>query len=223
MTGPLKIALLSATGKEGPPLALRWALAGHHVLIGSRQVEKAQEVTYKLLNKLQGGDNKTKIEYGANTSVTLIADVIVPTMPYAALREALSGLKDFVIPNTIIICPVCPLKSSGGELITEKVPEGSVAELVAKSLPQALVTAAFHTVSAARLANLLEPVEGDVLVCSDHSEAKKSVMGLVSEIPNLHPVDGGALRNTCIVEELGSLVINIGRRIKKTDIGIKFV
>ena len=38
-----KITVLGGTGKEGSGLALRWANAGHHIVIGSRMREQAQE------------------------------------------------------------------------------------------------------------------------------------------------------------------------------------
>lgn len=220
---PLKIALLSATGKEGPPMAMRWAMAGHHILIGSRRVEKAGEVARDLIEKLRTMNKHIGIEHGSNSSIAPMADVVVPTMPYPALREALPGLKDHIKSGTVVLCPVCPLRLISGELVAEKVPEGSVAEFVARSLPQAMVAAAFHTVSAARLGSLSTPIEGDVPVCGDQREVKELVMELVSDIPNLRPFDGGALRNSHAVEEFACLVINIGRRTKKTDLGIKFV
>ena len=37
------IAVLGGTGKEGSGLALRWASAGHHIVIGSRSRARAQE------------------------------------------------------------------------------------------------------------------------------------------------------------------------------------
>ncbi len=37
----LTIAVLGGTGKEGKGLAYRWARAGYHVLIGSRDESKA--------------------------------------------------------------------------------------------------------------------------------------------------------------------------------------
>ena len=44
----MKIAVLGGTGKEGSGLALRWANAGHEVIIGSRDGEKAQRVAEEL-------------------------------------------------------------------------------------------------------------------------------------------------------------------------------
>lgn len=44
----MKIAVLGGTGKEGSGLALRWANAGHEVIIGSRDPEKARRVAEEL-------------------------------------------------------------------------------------------------------------------------------------------------------------------------------
>ena len=38
----MRIGLIGGTGKEGRGLALRWARAGHEILIGSRDAEKAR-------------------------------------------------------------------------------------------------------------------------------------------------------------------------------------
>ena len=42
------IAILGGTGALGSGLALRWAQAGHHVTLGSRDSERATEVAAKL-------------------------------------------------------------------------------------------------------------------------------------------------------------------------------
>ena len=44
----MKIAVLGGTGKEGSGLALRWANAGHDVIIGSRDGAKAQQAAEEL-------------------------------------------------------------------------------------------------------------------------------------------------------------------------------
>jgi hypothetical protein len=44
----MKIAILGGTGSLGKGLASRWAKAGHNVLIGSRDLKKANEVAIAL-------------------------------------------------------------------------------------------------------------------------------------------------------------------------------
>ncbi|MCU1277978.1 MAG: npdG, partial [bacterium] len=38
----MRIAIIGGTGKEGGGLAIRWARAGHAVVIGSRDADKAR-------------------------------------------------------------------------------------------------------------------------------------------------------------------------------------
>ena len=54
----MKISLLGGTGSFAEGLAIRWAKAGHEILIGSRKIEKAQEEVGKMLEtaKTQGID-----------------------------------------------------------------------------------------------------------------------------------------------------------------------
>ena len=54
----MKISLLGGTGSFAEGLAIRWAKAGHEILIGSRKLEKAQEEVAKMLDtaKAQGID-----------------------------------------------------------------------------------------------------------------------------------------------------------------------
>ena len=221
VTNAKRIALVGGTGNQGPSLALRWALAGHHVSIGSRSLEKAGQTVTELMNrndiKLEG-----EIQSGLNADIVTEADIIVLTLPFRALSGTLSELKNCILPNTIVVSPVSSLKPVNKELVPDPVPAGSAAEFIAQSLPQTLIVSAFHTVAARRLADVSKSVVGDVPVCSDHEEAKRTVMDLILDIPNMSAFDAGSLKTSRIVEEFASVVINLGRRVKKPDIGIKF-
>ena len=76
VTNAKRIALVGGTGNQGPSLALRWALAGHHVSIGSRSLEKARQTVTELMNrndiKLEG-----EIQSGLNADIVTEADIIV--------------------------------------------------------------------------------------------------------------------------------------------------
>ena len=89
-------------------------------------------------------------------------------------------------------------------------------------LPDSTVVAAFQNISAVDLIVPDRIMEGDVVVCSDHGEAKESVMGLVRKIRDLRPVDGGGLENARYVEQLTVLLVSINR-IYKAHSGIKIV
>jgi NADPH-dependent F420 reductase len=220
---PFKIALLSATGKEGPPLALRWAMAGHEIAIGSRDIEKAKDVAHSLMSNLENHNIRNTIKYGDNIAVAEMSDIVVLTMPCKAFLEALPGLKENIRPHTIVICPIVNLAKKEGELVNDPMDEGSIAEFTAKALPQASIASAFQTVSAHRLANTDLPVIGDVPICSDHKETTEIVKQLITDIPDLRPIESGGLRHARFIEDLAAFIINIGRKTKKTNLGVKFV
>ena len=54
-------------------------------------------------------------------------------------------------------------------------------------------------------------LDEDVVICGDDAEAKARVVELTRLIPNLRPVDGGALYNAKYVEQITPLLVNINR------------
>ena len=85
-----------------------------------------------------------------------------------------------------------------------------------------MVVAAFQNVSAEELQEPTLTMEGDVVICSDHPQAKELVTGLVPKIPKVRAVDGGALANAKYIEQITPLLVNINR-IYKIHAGIKIV
>ena len=61
---PQTIALVGGTGNQGPPLAVRWALAGNRVLIGSRRLEKARRVAGGLEETLRRLGCEVEVGFG---------------------------------------------------------------------------------------------------------------------------------------------------------------
>ena len=221
--GPRTIALVGGTGNQGPPLAVRWSLAGNKVLIGSRSHEKAQGVAQRLETKLRALGCGAKVGFGVNKDVVKEADTVVLTIPYRGIEATLNGLKERIKAGTLVLSPIVPIefREKGVRLI--HVEGGSVAETIARGLPQAEVAAALHTVSADLLADYTKPLEGDVVVCGDSQEAKRVGMALVEEIPNLRAVNGGVLENSHMIEEFTVLLIKIGRINKRPNLGIRLV
>jgi len=82
------------------------------------------------------------------------------------------------------------------------------------------VVSAFHTVSAAHLADLDFDLDEDVLVCGDNRDDKRRLAELVQLVDGLRPVDCGPLEMARIVEQLTPLIISINVR-HKVRAGIK--
>ena len=86
----MKIAILGGTGEQGPGLALRWALAGQEVIIGSRQQEKGERVATELNQEL----GKDLLRGTDNVAAAAEADVVFITVPYSAHVKTVESVKD---------------------------------------------------------------------------------------------------------------------------------
>ncbi len=88
----MKIAILGGTGPEGSGLGLRWAQAGHEVIIGSRQAEKGELVAQEL--QARSPEAAPRISGADNLTALAGADLAVLSVPYAAQERTLAGLQD---------------------------------------------------------------------------------------------------------------------------------
>jgi 8-hydroxy-5-deazaflavin:NADPH oxidoreductase len=216
----LTIAIIGGTGPEGSGLALRWARAGEKVVIGSRNAERAAATAASIAERVGGATGvpaRTSDVSGTdNSSACARADIVVLTVPFEAHAETLKGLKSSFRPGQILVDATVPLAASVGGKPTQPlgVWQGSAAQQAAELVPDGvIVVAAFHNVCADCL-NEEEPVDCDVIVCSDNKEAGKKVRELARNIPGLRAIDGGKLENARIVEQITALQIGLNIRHK---------
>ena len=212
------LAFLGGTGPEGKGLALRLALAGEEVVIGSRDAGRAAAAAEELSGLAPGA----RISGAENGHASASADTVFLTVPYEGQRPLLEGLAGHLAGKVVVnvIAPMGFVRGRGAFAVD--VPAGSAAEESQELAPEALVVSAFQNVSAEELLNPEASVPGDVVVCSDHAEAKAAVMGLARRIPDLRPVDGGSLANSRYVEQITPLLVNINR-IYRIHAGIRIV
>ncbi|PJF44008.1 MAG: NADPH-dependent F420 reductase [Phototrophicales bacterium] len=211
----LSIAVVGGTGKEGSGLALRWAHSGYRVIIGSRDAAKA-EATAEELNAQLGG----KYVLGTdNLSAAQQADIVVLSVPYSAHKDTLNAIKSALV-GKILIDVTVPLKPPS--IRTVHLPEGHAAALEAQKIlgDATHVVAAFQNVSAVHLKDLDKKVECDVLVCSDHAEAKADVIRLV-EASGMVGIDAGPLANAIAVESLTPVLLYINKHYGVKSSGIR--
>jgi hypothetical protein len=215
-----KIAIVGGTGAEGYGLALRWARAGEHVVIGSRDEPRAVATADKLQQEV-GGD--AQIGGAENQQAVSGADVVVLTVPFQAHAATIRHIKPALKPGVVLIDASVPLATAVGGKATQTIGvwDGSAAQQAASVLKSAAsVVAAFQNVSA-DLLNADHPIESDVIICTDDPKARELVTDLVHQIPGLRALDGGALENAHIVEQITALLITLNIRHKSHSAGIR--
>jgi NADPH-dependent F420 reductase len=210
----MRIAIIGGTGKEGHGLALGWARAGQEVLVGSRAPERAQE-TAAAINAAVGKPAATGL---SNPEAAAAAEIAVLTVPYAAhgaiLKEIQAGMRGKILVDVTV--PLDPEKPR-----RLRTPAGGSATEEAQALlgPQTRVVAAFQNISYKQLAEG-EQGDCDVLVCGDDAEARRQVVALAGLL-GFRGLDAGPARNARVVEGLTVLLIEINRRYKAAEAGIR--
>lgn len=211
------IAIVGGTGPAGSGLAQRWARAGEHVVIGSRDAKRAQEIAAQIARKTGG-----KVEGAENAAAVAQGDVVVLAVPFPGHAALIKKLRPAFRTDAVVIDVTVPLASDVGGHATRTlgVWQGSAAQQAAEMLPGIAVAAAFQNVAAGVLAGEA-PVECDVIVCTDDARAREVTSELAAKIPGVHAVDGGRLENARIVEQLTALLITINKRHKSHTAGVR--
>jgi NADPH-dependent F420 reductase len=207
------IAILGGTGPAGLGLALRWACAGETIIIGSRSAERAREAAAKIKEQLGG---KANISGQENSVACAAADLLALTVPFEGQAALLKQLKPSFRPGSVLIDCTVPLASSVGGRASRTlgVWQGSAAQQTAELIPKGVtVVAAFQNCSADIMYSD-DPVDCDVIVCSDDPSATQLVCKLAAKIPGLRAIDGGKLENAHIVEQITALLIGLNIRHK---------
>lgn len=217
----MKIALIGGTGNIGMGFALRWANK-HEIFIGSRKTTKAQETIEKYLSILKQHGIKGNIYGMDNKSAAENAEIVVLTIPHEFVISTLEQIKKG-LNDKIIVSVVVPMIKMDYDFIYTPPKEGCSALEIQQHLLQKKIVSAFHTIPANKLSNLNEVLDYDVVICGDFAEEKQIICDLVRDIKNLRPLDGGPLRNSCLIESLTPLLINIAHYNNLKDIGIKFI
>jgi NADPH-dependent F420 reductase len=203
------IAIIGGSGPEGRGLALRFAIAGYPIIIGSRDAGRASEAAQGLLEIRAG----LPITGAANEDAAREADWTLLSVPYDGLEATAQALAP-VLAGKIVTSVVAPLVFEGGTAHGVVVPQGSAAELVAGLLPDSKISSAFHNLSARDLLKPDMELEGDVIVCGNGDDARGQTVELANSLKNLRGVDVGDLSNSRYIEDLTALLLNVNKRYK---------
>ena len=179
------IAVLGGTGSEGWGLALRWAIAGYPVIIGSRSAERAAEAASaieaaasehiapsdldfdraELARRLARPVAETISVRGmANSDAAEACQIAVLTVPFAAqkstVEEARTALTGKILVDVTV--PLVPPK-----VLRVQLPDGGSAVAAIQDFlgEDVRVVSAFQNITAAHLKDLDHDINCDVLVC----------------------------------------------------------
>jgi len=210
----MNIAILGGTGKEGAGLAARWALAGHSIVIGSRDAARARAKAEELCT-LTG---TSAITGESNPEAAKRGELIVLALPAVGLGDTLPALREGC-RGKVVVSTVVPLTFGSGRLFTPP-PAGSSAEEAQALLPEAKVVAAFHHIAAHELSQVAHDIECDLLLCGADAGAKQTVTELGRSM-GLRAIDVSGLGNAGPIEGITAVLATINRRYKLKNSGIK--
>lgn len=203
----------------GTGFAVRWA-ANHEIIIGSRKAEKAKESAAAAKDLLGGEGNVWGTDNG---NAIASGDAVVLCVPYEHLVSATLDLRAFY-SDQLVISPVVPMSYNGKFFEFNPPAEGSAALQARTLLPEGMrIVSAFHTICAAALQRRDRELATDVFICGDDADAVNLVSELGREIKSLRPLNAGPLAASALAESLTPMLLNVARRNKIKDAGLKVI
>jgi NADPH-dependent F420 reductase len=207
------VAVIGASGALGFGLAVRLARVGVPIAIGSRELTRAEETAERARGALPDGVFTAHDNAGAARA----ARTVVLSVPFRNQSETLTNLEDALEPGQLVIDATVPLAAAVSGKATRMlgVWQGSAAQQAQEMVPDGVrVVSALHTVSAASLSDLDQPLDQDVLVCGDARADKREAAELIERIDGLRCVDCGRLEMARTTEALTALLISVNSRYK---------
>jgi 8-hydroxy-5-deazaflavin:NADPH oxidoreductase len=207
------VAVIGASGALGFGLAIRLASAGVAIAIGSRDAARAEETAERAAALVPEGVFSAHDNAGAARA----AGTVILSVPFRNQSETLTNLKGELSAGQLLIDATVPLAAAVSGKATRMlgVWQGSAAQQALEMVPEGVrVVSALHTVSAASLTELAQPLDQDVLVCGDSRADKREAAELIERIEGLRCVDCGRLEMARTTEALTALLIAVNSRYK---------
>ncbi len=201
--------MLGGTGPAGAALAARLASVGYEVAVGSRSKYKAMEVVDSLKEKWPSYD--LQLQATSNEAAATYGELIIIATPWDSTATMALSVSDH-LTDKVVVSMANALAKVGSEFEPLVPPRGSVAASVQALVPRARIAAAFHHLPARELGDLPNPVESDVLICSDHKSATEAVSEITAKIPGCRPLDSGSLANATTIEAFTAVLLQLNVR-----------
>ncbi len=207
------IGIFGGTGALGSALSKKWSKAGHQIIIGSRNADKAISVAEEINAEIEN-DNVTGsdlMETAKNCGIAVLA------VPYFSHSETLNQIKPF-LSGKILVDTTVPLSKPVTKV---NLPKNGSAALEA----QMLLGEEVHVVSAlqnigSHLVGSEEKIDAEVLVCGNSNDAVDQVITLIGDL-GLQCWHAGSIENSAAAEALTSVLISINQKHKLKSSGIK--
>lgn len=208
------IAILGGTGPLGQGLALRFAMAGYSVALGSRDVVRAESVATDLNALVQRSAAGLIRGFDSAQAVSMASEFVFLAVPYSAHATTLGAIKSY-LGGKILVDVVVPLMEGNPRAVAMP-EEGSATEaaqaLLGGEIP---VVGAFHNVSAHALSATDQAVNCDVLACGNNVEATDAVVDLVRSI-GIEAYNCGPAASARCIEAMTPILIRLNLSKKTT-------
>lgn len=221
MNSGTTIAILGGTGPQGQGLALRFAIAGVNVALGSREGDRAALIAEELNRKLEGRST-VPIRGCDNLSATDAAErFVLLAVPYSGHDATLGTIKSR-LAGKVLVDLVVPLAAGNPRAIAMP-KEGSATEAAQALLgSEVKVVGALHNVSAHTLNALEENINCDILACGDDVEATDAVVDLIKRL-GVESYNCGPAVNARCIEAMTPLLIrlNMSKKVPFSHAGLR--
>ena len=214
----MRIGIVGGTGPAGSALAARLADIGYEVVLGSRSKYRSMEVVDALIERWP--QRELAISPSDNIGAAKCDFVVIAT-PWDAAAITARSVADHT-RGKVVVTMSNALASVDDEFVPLIPPRGSVAASVQSSLPDSKVAATLQHVPAQELGDLEQPLDSDILICSDDQEATNLVAEIVGKIPGARALDCGNLSNATAIEAFTAVLLQLNTRYK-TRVALKLV
>ena len=207
----MKIGFISGTGKEGQALAIRFGLSGHSIVIGSRNISKAELSGNQIRNILPD----VEILCSDYKQTVLKSDIVFIALPFSVVGNQLTPLKN-ELKGKYIVDTTVPLSADKEKFTRSSELKESVSQFLYNLLPDSHIISSFHTISHLDLKRIQKKMDHDLLYFVNDKKPESKFLELIDTVEGLNPVKCGTLDLSILIEHQVPLLLNINKQYGKS-------
>lgn len=208
MTSRDGVGIVGGTGRLGSALAVRWARAGHRVVLGSRDPARAHRHAAGLATRWPAAAGRL---FGGALAEAAEAALVVIAVPYPAHDATLRAVGPLLGDALVLDCTV-PLAMGPGGIPRVEARSAPAAALEARAVlgPAVRLVAGLHTVSHMALSDPEAAVGSDAWICGDDAADRRAAARWITDL-GLRTVDAGPLRHAIALEGMVAVLVHVNR------------